>query len=128
MVQWIRVERIGIGCLKCRFRTEHVCLSFESSNAFHEELIWQAETHKVVHQPVAAYDHDVTPLYTDIIPLRILHRLISRLCSELHRKVESMLHLRRSEDDFSSTDKEEGAIAKIGHQKSRVMEQCEQAR
>ena len=63
-------------------------------------------THQVVRQPVAGEDDHIAPIYTHIVSLRILHRLVPAVRTDLERKVERMLHFGRPEHNLAVANQE----------------------
>lgn len=84
-------------------------------------------TYKIVHKAVTANDDNILLLDTDVVALGVLHRLVARVGSELKGEVESVLHFRCPEDNLASANNEQAAVAKIGDQEGRMVEQRKDA-
>ena len=82
--------------------------------------------HQIVHESVTAHDHDIALSHTDIIPFRILHRLVSAVRTQLEGKIERVLHLVRPEHDLSSANEQKAAVTEIGDEERRVVQQCQE--
>jgi hypothetical protein len=86
----------------------------------------QTRTYQVIHQPITPHNDHIPLFHLPLFAMRILHRLIPAVRSQLERPVEGVLHFFGPAYDLSVADEEDTAVAYVGDAERGVVEDCEE--